>query len=62
MEYHDEVMLYIKEHEPIASTQLAEHFRWSDLARRHWIEALRAWGWIAPRGKVKSTDKYGGAQ
>jgi len=57
MGYCHEVMLYIVENEPIPSTKLAEHFQWSDLAKRHQITALRAWGWITPSGYVESTEK-----
>ena len=58
MEYCHEIMSYIMEHEPIASTELARYFSWSDKARRQQIEALRAWGWIVPSGRVRSTEKY----
>ena len=58
MEYYHEVMLYIVENEPLASTAaFAEHFGWADSTARRWIEALRNWGWVVPKGRVRSTEK-----
>ena len=56
MEYYHEVMLHIVENEPLPSTKLVERFQWSDLAKRHWIKALRAWGWITSSGRIESTE------
>ena len=50
-------MQYIVTNEPLAAVGLAEHFRWGAGVKNRYLAALRAWGWITPRGRIVSTEK-----
>ena len=57
MEYWQEVLYYIIENEPLTAVKLAGHFSWCTGVKNRYLAALRAWGWIAPRGRIESTEK-----
>ena len=57
MEYHQEVMRHIVTNEPLTAVKLAEYFGWGTGVKNRYLAALRAWGWITPRGRIKSTEK-----
>jgi len=56
MEIQIEIMKYILENEPVASTKLAESFGYTNIVRKRWVDTLRAWGWITPSGCLCSTE------
>ena len=57
MEYYQEVLHFIIKNEPLTAVKLAEYFHWGTNVKNRYLAALRAWGWITPRGRIKSTEK-----